>query len=113
MASRDYEGAIAAYSRAIEMCPDGPNSHVYYSNRAAALCYLERYEEAEIDSESSVRLRPDYGKGYARLGLSRFFLRDYEGSLEAYEESLHLEPDNAASRSYHSKALRKLEMQRA
>ena len=109
MAARDHDGAIAAYTSAIELCPDGPSSHVYYSNRAAALCYLERYEQAEEDSETSIRLRPDYGKGWARLGLSRFFLHDYEGAVLAYREALKYEPDNPASRSYHQKAMRKLE----
>ena len=109
MVARDHDGAIAAYTAAIELCPDGPSSHVYYSNRAAALCYLERYEQAEEDSETSIRLRPDYGKGWARLGLSRFFLHDYEGAVLAYREALKYEPDNPASRSYLQKAMRKLE----
>ena len=109
MAARDYDGAIATYTAALELSPDGASSHVFYSNRAAALCYLERYEEAEVDSETSIRLRPDYGKGWARLGLSRFFLHDYGAAVSAYQESLKYEPDNPASRSYLQKALRKLE----
>ena len=109
MAARDYDGAIAAYTAALELSPDGASSHVFYSNRAAALCYLERYEEAEVDSETSIRLRPDYGKGWARLGLSRFFLHDYGAAVSAYQEALKYEPDNPASRSYLQKALRKLE----
>ena len=109
MAARDYDGAIAAYTAALELSPDGASSHVFYSNRAAAFCYLERYEEAEVDSETSIRLRPDYGKGWARLGLSRFFLHDYGAAVSAYQESLKYEPDNPASRSYLQKALRKLE----
>mmetsp|Transcript_21666 Transcript_21666/g.48424 ORF Transcript_21666/g.48424 Transcript_21666/m.48424 type:complete len:789 (+) Transcript_21666:149-2515(+) len=111
MASRDYEGAISAYTSALKLCPDGPSSHVYFSNRAAALCYLERYEEAELDSETSVQLRPDYGKGYARLGLSRFFLRDYGGAVLAYQEALKYEPDNMASQSYLAKAMKKVEQE--
>ena len=109
MAARDYDGAIAAYTAALELCPDGASSHVFYSNRAAALCYLERYEEAEVDSETSIRLRPDYGKGWARLGLSRFFLHDYGAAIAAYQEALKYEPDNPASRSYLQKAVRKRE----
>ena len=113
MAARDYDGAIAAYTTALELSPDGASSHVFYSNRAAALCYLERYEEAEMDSETSIRLRPEYGKGWARLGLSRFFLRDYGAAVSAYQEALKYEPDNPASRSYLQKAMRKLEEEEA
>ena len=70
IAARDFDGAIAACTAALELSPDGASSHVFNSNRAAALCYLEQFKEAEVDSETSIRLRPDYGKGWARLGLS-------------------------------------------
>ena len=104
MANRDYESALECYTSAIDTSPEGPQSHVYYSNRAAALCYLERYQDAARDSELSIQLQPTYGKAYARLGLSRFFLQDYEGAVQAYEQALQYDPDNAASKSYLAKA---------
>jgi tetratricopeptide (TPR) repeat protein len=76
--NRDYQSALEAYSRALDLCPNGAIPHVYYSNRAAALCYLERYEEAEEDSARSLSLEPTYGKAH-QLGLSRFFMGDYWG----------------------------------
>jgi tetratricopeptide (TPR) repeat protein len=112
MVQREYGGAYEAYTRAIELAPDGPQSHVYYSNRAAALCYLERYREAEIDSLRSLRLVPGYGKAHARLGLSRFFVGDYEGAVASYRLALEHDPDNAASKSYLLKAQAKLQQQR-
>eukprot|EP00529_Nitzschia_sp_RCC80_P017522 CAMPEP_0113448152 /NCGR_PEP_ID=MMETSP0014_2-20120614/4615_1 /TAXON_ID=2857 /ORGANISM="Nitzschia sp." /LENGTH=825 /DNA_ID=CAMNT_0000339347 /DNA_START=255 /DNA_END=2732 /DNA_ORIENTATION=- /assembly_acc=CAM_ASM_000159 len=112
MANREYKAAYDAYSAAIEVSPAGPQSHVYYSNRAAALCYLERYTEAAKDSETALRMKPTYGKAHARLGLSRFFLGDFEGSIEAYEAALSYDPNNAASKSYLAKARNKLEQQR-
>jgi len=111
MANREYELALECYSTAIEMSPNGPQSHVYYSNRAAALCYLERYEQAAEDSEMALQLKPSYGKAHARLGLSRFFLHDYEGAVQAYTTALKYDPDNAASKSYLVKAKAKLEQQ--
>jgi len=109
MSKREYEKAIKSYSKALRICPAGPNSHVYFSNRAAAMCYLERYEEAELDSERSLALKPEYGKAHARLGLSRYFLKDYGGAVEAYEAALLYDPDNVASRSYLTKARVKYE----
>jgi tetratricopeptide (TPR) repeat protein len=111
MVQRDYDNAYRAYTRAIELSPSGPHSHVYYSNRAAALCYLERYQEAEQDSLSSLRLVPGYGKAHARLGLSRFFVGNYEGAVSSYRLALQHDPDNAASKSYLLKAQAKLEQQ--
>ncbi|GKZ00968.1 hypothetical protein MPSEU_001048300 [Mayamaea pseudoterrestris] len=108
MASREYELSVAAYTKAIALSSNGPQSHVYYSNRAAALCYLERYLEAEEDSLKSLSLNPSYGKAHARLGLSRFFMHDYAGAIEAYDAALQHDPENAASKSYLAKAKVKL-----
>ena len=104
MANRDYKSALEAYSAALQLCSDGDQSHVYFSNRAAALCYLERYEEAEHDAEQSLALNPTYGKAHARLGLSQFFMGDYAGAVAAYTRALQFDPDNAASKSYLQKA---------
>lgn len=108
ISQKKYQEAVECYSTAIALCPSGPSSHVYYSNRSAALCYLERYAEAERDAEISMELNPNYGKAYARLGLSRFFLEDYEGAVDAYNTALQLDPNNAACISYLTKAERKL-----
>jgi tetratricopeptide (TPR) repeat protein len=109
MANREYTKALEQYNQAIRLSPTGPQSHVYYSNRAAALCYLECYKEAEEDSIQSLSFDPTYGKAHARLGLSRFFLQKYEGAVEAYSDALKYDPDNSASRSYLAKAKAKLD----
>ena len=111
MAQRQYTQALDAYNKAIDCSPEGQQSHVYYSNRAAALCYLERYEEAEKDSLKSLSLKPDYGKAHARLGLSRFFLDDFPGAIHAYTAALKYDPNNAASKSYLAKAKLKWDKQ--
>jgi len=33
---KDYQGAVDAYTLAIQASPNGSKSHVYFSNRAAA-----------------------------------------------------------------------------
>lgn len=108
MSSRAYERAVREYSEAISLCPSGPNSHVYFSNRAAALCYLGEYEAAEEDCLRSVELEPGYEKAHARLGLSRFFVGDYGGSVEAYTRALEIDPGSVASWSYLGKAKARL-----
>ena len=47
-----------------------------------------------------------------RLGLSRFFMNDFEGSIAAYNTALVYDPKNAASKNYLAKAQLKLERQR-
>lgn len=95
--AKNYLEAAVLYSKALKLSSDGPNSHVYYSNRAAAYCHLNKYQEAVNDCKSSLQLVPDYVKAYSRLGLSYFFLEQYEDAVEAYRKAVELEPDNKAS----------------
>lgn len=108
MARKNYAEAIKLYSKALRLAPAGPQSHVFFSNRAAALCYLERYEEAELDAERALALDPEFGKAHARLGLARYFLKDYHGAVEAYECAGTYDPDNESNRIYLAKAKLKL-----
>lgn len=75
---KDYELAIQLYTEAIEMSPDGPTSHVYYSNRAAAYCHKSEYELAVADCQTCISLEPSFTRAYARMGLANFYLKRYE-----------------------------------
>ena len=109
MSKKEYELALEQYTLAISTSPAGSNSHVYYSNRAAAYCYLGQYDAAANDCMLSIDINPKYEKAHARLGLSRFFLEDFQGAIEAYGRALELDPNNAASKSYMAKAKKQLE----
>jgi tetratricopeptide (TPR) repeat protein len=50
-----------------------------------------------------------FGKGHARLGQSLYFLKDYAGAVEAYQNALQYEPDNQVTMIYLQKAKRKME----
>lgn len=108
ISAKDFDGAIAAYTEALTLSTDGPNSHVYYSNRAAAYCYQNKYQESVNDCLSSVSLAPDYVKAYSRLGLSYFFLEQYAEAVDAYEKAAELEPDNKATQDSLRQARSKL-----
>lgn len=111
--SKDYENAVKFYSEAIELCIDGVNAHVYYSNRAAAYCHLNRYQDAVDDCHSSLALSPDYIKAYSRLGLANFFLEHFQDAVDAYERALELEPDNKATQDSLRQAKNKLKKSKA
>lgn len=108
MSSKDYDAAVKNYSDALGLSSEGPNSHVYYSNRAAAYCSLKQYQNAVDDCEAAVALQPTYAKAVARLGLAYYFLGNYEKSVESYEMSVALEPDNKSSADALAKAKAKL-----
>ncbi len=106
--AKDFETAAKMYTEALALSSDGPNSHVYYSNRAAAYCHMNRYQDAVDDCHSSIALVPDYVKAFSRLGLSNFFLERYEDAVEAYERAVELEPDNKSSQDSLRSARNKL-----
>jgi small glutamine-rich tetratricopeptide repeat-containing protein alpha len=111
MSGKDYEGAIKSYTDALALSSDGPNSHVYYSNRAAANCSLKQYQEAADDCEAAVALQPTYAKAVARLGLAYYFLGNYEKAVDSYEMAVTLEPENKSSSDALQKAKNKLNKQ--
>lgn len=108
MQKKLYPQAVEAYTQALKISPNGPHSHVYFSNRAAALLSMKQFGDAIVDSERSLALKPDYGKAHARLGLAHFLSGNYRPAMEAYTVSLKYDPHNASSKSYLEKAAQRL-----
>lgn len=113
MAAQEYIPAYNAYSAALQLCPVGPSSHVFLSNRAAALLSLKRYPAAATDARRAVALAPTFGKAHARLGQALYFMKEYGPAVDAYQDAVQYEPDNAVTAAYLAKALAKLEKQQA
>ena len=108
MQKKEYDLASDCYTQALRISPSGPQSHVYFSNRAAALLSMKKFDQAILDSERALALKPTYSKAHARLGLAHFLLGDYRQAMEAYTVALKYEPDNKSSRCYLEKAAKKL-----
>ncbi|KAL7473680.1 hypothetical protein ACHAXS_014179 [Conticribra weissflogii] len=117
MAAQEYTRAYNAYSAALQLSPVGPSSHVFLSNRAASLLSLKRYSAAAVDARRAVALAPTFGKAHARLGQALYFLKQYKGAVEAYEDALRFEEadghggNSAVTRAYLQKAKEKLARQ--
>uniref|UniRef100_A0A0E0K2Y7 STI1 domain-containing protein n=1 Tax=Oryza punctata TaxID=4537 RepID=A0A0E0K2Y7_ORYPU len=86
-----FEEAARHFTDAIALAP---GNHVLYSNRSAALASVHRYSEALADAEKTVELKPDWAKGYSRLGAAHLGLRDATSAVAAYEKGLVLDPSN-------------------
>jgi len=94
-----YLDASLAYGRALAVCPaDGPRS-VLLANRAAALVECDRPVDAEKDARLAVRIRPDYAKGWARLGAALAAQRRDADAEAALQRALSLDGDLAKARS--------------
>ena len=113
---KEFTRAYNAYSAALQLSPVGPSSHVFLSNRAASLLSLKRYSAAAVDARRAVALAPTFGKAYARLGQALYFLRQYKGAVEAYQDALKFEQEDnhslsnavTVTRAYLQKAKEKL-----
>jgi tetratricopeptide (TPR) repeat protein len=84
---KDYSGAIADYSKAIELGPDAYS----YSKRASAKVELEDYSGAIADYSKTIELEPD-AYYYTLRASAKFNLKDYRGAIEDYSKAILLEP---------------------
>ncbi|RMZ57494.1 hypothetical protein APUTEX25_003737, partial [Auxenochlorella protothecoides] len=77
--------AADLFSQAIAV---DPGNHVLYSNKSAALASLSKYDEALEAAEKVVALKPDWPKGYSRLGAAHFGLRAFQAASDAYSKEV-------------------------
>jgi len=55
---------------------------------------LSRTTSRLWDANQTVKIKPDWAKGYSRKGLALHYLGDLTGAIQSYEEGLKLEPSN-------------------
>jgi small glutamine-rich tetratricopeptide repeat-containing protein alpha len=97
--NKQYQAAVKKYSEALELSGTGPNSHLYYCNRAAAHFHLEEFDKALEDCSVAVALVPDYAKAHARSAQASLKLGDSDGARASAERALELEPENSVAKS--------------
>ncbi|CAL1696240.1 unnamed protein product [Somion occarium] len=93
MSSKNYDEAIASYTKAIEL---DPTNAVYYSNRAAAYSSKGSHDEAVLDADKAIEVDPSFVKAYHRLGHAYYCLNDYKAAAAAFRRGLELDPSNAS-----------------
>lgn len=88
---KNYRGASAFYSEAIEL---DPNDATLYANRS--LCYLQMTEAGKAlrDANTCIKLRPEWLKGYYRKGAALMSFKEYKEACDAFEAGLKLDPGN-------------------
>jgi len=86
-----YQEALAAYNRALELRPDDPDT---LNNRGITLGHLGRHEEALADYNRSLDLRRDDPATLTNRGVTLRHLERYEEALADHNRSLELRPDD-------------------
>ncbi|KAI0184486.1 putative heat shock protein [Xylaria flabelliformis] len=110
MAAKNFDEAIDAFTKAIELAPE---NHVLYSNRSAAYASKKDWTKALGDAEKTTQVKPDWPRGWGRKGAALHGSGDLLGAVDAYEEGLKLDPSNAGLKSSLASVKRAIEQEGA
>lgn len=94
--AKDYKTAIDFFTKAIEVS-ESPN-HVLFSNRSACHTSLKEFDLALKDAQECVQIKPDWSKGFNRVGAAQFGLGNLDESETAYKKALELDATNKAAK---------------
>jgi len=86
-----YHGkAIASYTKAIELKPDG--AEIYY-NRGIAYKNLKKYQKAISDFDRAIKIKPDDVKFLTLKGICYHDWKMYKKAIEVYLKAIKIKPN--------------------
>jgi tetratricopeptide (TPR) repeat protein len=91
---RDYEGAIADYTKTLEL---RPTHAVAYNNRGNAKKGKEDYKGALEDYARAIQLDPSYAGAYFNRGSTNALMGNYDSAIADYSRALRLRPNDAGA----------------
>ena len=97
MKKRDYDGAIAAFSAALDADPENA---VYLNARGLAYGYKGDDEHALADYERCLKVRPNYASAFNNRGLIFMRKGDLDRAFEEFDSAARF-PANNTSRYIH------------
>jgi len=89
-ADMDWSGAEREFKRAIELNPNYPTAHQWYSEY---LLVMGRLDESKAEIKRAQRLDPLSLTINATLGLTLYFQRQYDQAIEQLRNTLEMDPN--------------------
>jgi tetratricopeptide (TPR) repeat protein len=87
---KDYNGAIADHTKAIDVSPNYADAHEWRGN---AKYDLEDYSGAIADYTKAIDINPNGGLAYCHRGMAKYFLEDMSGACEDAQKAQELGAD--------------------
>lgn len=91
---KDYENAIAEYTRAIEKDPDYVEA---YNHRGNAYIEKRDYDKAIEEYTRALEIKPDFETAYINRALAYAGKKDYERAIADCTKAIELNPNDADS----------------
>lgn len=85
----DWEGGETAFKRALELNPNFPDAHAWYSH---FLAQMGRTDEALLQIEWAIELDPLNALFHGMYGIILLYLRRYDDSIAAARTALDMDP---------------------
>jgi len=89
-----YKEASLIFSDIIKSKINVIDKSILLCNRAACYVKMENYEKSLEDIIETVRIKPNWGKAWGRLGASLYGLGRFEEAITAYKKAQELEPSS-------------------
>lgn len=87
---KDYQNAVSAYSRALQI---NSNFAEAYNNRGNAYVQLKNYQQAMQDLQNAVRLNNADARIHNNLGGVYLLLENYNAAISEYTQAINLNPN--------------------
>jgi len=95
---RNFEEAIADYTQAIRLLPNGLDKSVVFFNRGNVYSrYPDRAQEAINDFTQAIRLNPRYADAYYKRGFVRSERNDARGSIGDFTTAIEIAPNHLSA----------------
>jgi len=86
-----YNMAVRIYTNLLK---NNNDDYILLSNRSVAFIKSRKYQLALKDCVKTTQLKPDWAKGWGRLGAALYRLNKMEEATTAYNKAMELEPTN-------------------
>ena len=96
----DLQGAIADYTKAIEI---DPNYAAIYLVRGKAKYELKNYQGAIEDYTKAIEIKSDFASAHFNRGIAKASLKNYQGAIADYTKAIEINPKYAMA--YYTRGL--------